>query len=67
MFDVMYFPDSVNELLKVKEDLTRERDEQLSEIVKLREQVAEATDREQTLEGDQDDANLKIQEVPQTQ
>ncbi|KAK2163802.1 hypothetical protein LSH36_74g11133 [Paralvinella palmiformis] len=56
---------SVNELLKVKEELTRERDEQLTEIVKLREQLAEETEKEQQLETEQEEANLKIQELQQ--
>ena len=47
----------------MKEELTRERDEQLTEIVKLREQLAEETEKEQQLETEQEEANLKIQEV----
>lgn len=54
---------SVNELLKMKEDLTKERDEQLAEIVKLREQLAESQNKQQKLETDQDEATAKIQEV----
>ena len=54
---------SVNELLKIKEELTKERDEQLGEIVKLRENLGEAQAKEGKLESDQEDANLKIQEV----
>lgn len=30
------FSDSVNELLKIKDDLTKERDEKLSDIAKVR-------------------------------
>ena len=54
---------SVNELLKVKEDLTKERDEQLSEIVKLREQLAQSASRQQDLEAGIADTTSKIQEV----
>ncbi len=54
---------SVNELLKIKEDLTRERDDLLSEIVKLRENLTESQAKLQKLETDQEDAQIKIQEV----
>ena len=54
---------SVNELLKIKEDLTKERDEQLQEIVKLREQLADASSRQQDLESNHAEANARIQEV----
>ena len=54
---------SVNELLKIKEDLTKERDEQLQEIVKLREQLADASSRQHDLEITHTEANAKIQEV----
>lgn len=57
------FDCSVNELLKVKEELTRERDETLQEVAKLREKIAETQDREQKLEKDLDDAQSKMQEV----
>ena len=54
---------SVNELLKMKEDLTRERDDQLAEIVKLREQLADSQSRQQKMEAEQEDASSKMQEV----
>ena len=54
---------SVNELLKIKEDLTKERDELLSEIVKLREGMSNAQDKLTGLEQDQEDSQIKIQEV----
>jgi septal ring factor EnvC (AmiA/AmiB activator) len=57
------FDCSVNELLKVKEELTRERDETLQEVAKLREKIAETQDKEQKLEKELDDAQSKIQEV----
>jgi hypothetical protein len=49
--------------LKVKEELTHERDETLQEVAKLREKIAETQDREQKLEKDLDDAQSKVQEV----
>jgi hypothetical protein len=51
---------SVNELLKMKEDLTKERDEQLAEVVKLREQLAESQSKQTKLETDQEDAISEI-------
>lgn len=55
--------DSVNELLKVKEDLTKERDEQLSEIVKLRDNLTEASKKQTKAEEDRNEADSKIAEV----
>uniref|UniRef100_A0A2C9K519 Cilia- and flagella-associated protein 58 central coiled coil domain-containing protein n=1 Tax=Biomphalaria glabrata TaxID=6526 RepID=A0A2C9K519_BIOGL len=54
---------SVNELLKVKEDLTRERDDQLTEITKLRDLLAQAKAQQQKLEADKADAEEKIQQL----
>ncbi|XP_041476507.1 cilia- and flagella-associated protein 58-like [Lytechinus variegatus] len=56
---------SVNELLKVKEDLTKERDEQLSEIVKLRDSLAEASKKQTKAEEDRTEAESKIAELNQ--
>lgn len=56
---------SVNELLKIKEDLTKERDDLLSQIVKFREDMTAAQDKVNTLETDQEEATMKIQELQQ--
>ncbi|KAK3589418.1 hypothetical protein CHS0354_020747 [Potamilus streckersoni] len=56
---------SVNELLKIKEDLTKERDEQLAEIVKLRDQREQARITEENLEKMRAEAEEKIQELNQ--
>ncbi|XP_013394677.1 cilia- and flagella-associated protein 58 [Lingula anatina] len=56
---------SVNELLKIKEELTKERDDLLSEIVKVREQLAQASNEQQKLEADKEDCNMKITELQQ--
>ncbi|XP_060555610.1 cilia- and flagella-associated protein 58-like [Ruditapes philippinarum] len=56
---------SVNELLKIKEDLTKERDESLQEIVKLREQLAQSNSTQQHLEEQKNEAEEKIQELTQ--
>lgn len=53
----------MNELLKVKEELTKERDENNTTIVKLREQMAEAEGKQKKLEESHEDAKQKIQEV----
>lgn len=47
----------------MKDDLTKERDEHLSEIVKLREQLTDATSHQVQLEEKQAEATMKIQEV----
>ena len=47
----------------MKEDLTKERDDQLQEIVKLRESLAEAQAKVTQMEADQEDNQAKMQEV----
>ena len=37
---------SVNELLKIKEELTKDRDEKLTEIVELRQSLVEAATKQ---------------------
>ena len=54
---------SVNELLKIKEDLTKERDDLLQEIVKLREGMPEAQGKIAQMEAEQEDNHQKLQEV----
>lgn len=54
---------SVNELLKLKEELTKERDEQLGDIVKLRESLNDAQNKQGNMEQQQSESNQKIQEV----
>ncbi|XP_076437561.1 cilia- and flagella-associated protein 58-like [Babylonia areolata] len=56
---------SVNELLKMKEDLTKERDEQLQEISRLREELSESNTKLTELEQKKADAEEKIQELTQ--
>ncbi|KAG9461953.1 hypothetical protein GDO78_015278, partial [Eleutherodactylus coqui] len=41
---------SLNDLLTMKEDLTRERDQLLAEVVKLRESLMQATNQKQETE-----------------
>jgi len=57
----IYF--SVNDLLRLKEELTLDRDERLKEIAGLREKMSEAQAKDQKLETLQEEANAKIQDV----
>ena len=59
----VFYSCSVNELLKIKEELTKERDDQLGEIVKLREQLAQSAATMQHLEEQKQQCEEKIQEV----
>ncbi|CAH3195513.1 unnamed protein product, partial [Porites evermanni] len=54
---------SVNELLKIKDELTKERDEKLSEITKMREELSSATTKQQKAEQDREEAEMKIAEL----
>lgn len=54
---------SVNELLKIKDELTKERDEKLSEIAKLRDELSGATTKQQKAEQDREEAEMKIAEL----
>lgn len=56
---------SVNELLKLKEDLTKDRDEQLQEISRLREELSDANTKQAELEQKRTEADEKIQELNQ--
>ncbi|KAK7110498.1 cilia- and flagella-associated protein 58-like [Littorina saxatilis] len=56
---------SVNELLKMKEDLTKERDEQLQEISRLREDLSDANTKLSESEQKKADAEEKIQQMNQ--
>jgi len=56
---------SVNELLKIKEDLSKERDDLLSEIVKLREGMTNASEKITNMENEQEESQIKIQELQQ--
>lgn len=54
---------SVNELLKIKDELTKERDDKLSDISKLREELSGATTKQQKAEQDREEAEMKIAEL----
>ncbi|XP_068709686.1 cilia- and flagella-associated protein 58-like [Montipora foliosa] len=54
---------SVNELLKIKDELTKDRDEKFSEITKMREELSSATTKQQKAEQDREEAEMKIAEL----
>ncbi|XP_039632494.1 cilia- and flagella-associated protein 58 [Polypterus senegalus] len=56
---------SVNDLLKIKEDLTKERDELLSEVVSLRENLTKSAVQQQQIEAQKDEANETIAQLQQ--
>ena len=53
----------MNELLKIKEDLTKERDDLLGDVVKLREDLTDSQNQLQNKETEHTEAHQKIQEV----
>lgn len=54
---------SVQELLKIKDELTKERDEKLAEIVKLREELTVASESLSQAENERTEAQLRISEL----
>ncbi|NXA36249.1 CFA58 protein, partial [Eudromia elegans] len=56
---------NVRDLLKFKEDITKERDQLLSEVVKLRESLTEATEQQQDIEKAKAEADQSIIELQQ--
>lgn len=54
---------SVNELLKTKEELTKDRDEKLSEIVELRQSLVEAATKQAKAENEKREADIMINEL----
>ena len=60
---VSYFFSSVNGLLKIKEDLTKEREEHLKEIARLQEAAGNATEIQSKLDAEKNKLEEKIQEV----
>lgn len=54
---------SVNELLKIKEELTRERDDQMSTIVQLRKEISDMIEKERTIENEKVAAEAEIHQL----
>lgn len=59
----MFFLFSIRDLLKFKEEVTKERDQLLSEVVKLRENLAQTTEQQQETERAKEDAEHTINQV----
>ncbi|NXG37283.1 CFA58 protein, partial [Dromaius novaehollandiae] len=56
---------NVRDLLKFKEDITKERDQLLSEVVKLRESLTQATEQQQDTERAKTEADQSIMQLQQ--
>lgn len=54
---------SVQELLKIKDELTKERDEKLGEIVKMRDELTTASDELSKAENERTEAQMRISEL----
>lgn len=59
----MFFLVSIRDLLKFKEEVTKERDQLLSEVVKLRENLVQTTEQQQETERAKEDAQQTINQV----
>lgn len=59
----VFFSFSIRDLLKFKEEVTKERDQLLSEVVKLRESLAQTTDQQQSAEQSREEAEHAIIQV----
>lgn len=49
--------------MKIKDELTKERDEKLAEVTRQREELANATAKQQKAEQEREEAEMKIAEV----
>ncbi|XP_038613466.1 cilia- and flagella-associated protein 58 [Tachyglossus aculeatus] len=56
---------NVRDLLKLKEEITKERDQLFTEVVKLRETLAQATEQQQESEKSRDEAEQTISQFQQ--
>ncbi|KFP23839.1 Coiled-coil domain-containing protein 147, partial [Colius striatus] len=56
---------SIQDLLKLKEEVTKERDQLLSEVVKLRQRVTEATEQQQDTERAKHEAEQSVKQLEQ--
>lgn len=54
---------SIRDLLKFKEEVTKERDQLLTEVVKLRESLAQITEQQQEMERCREEAEQTITQV----
>ncbi|XP_054546374.1 cilia- and flagella-associated protein 58-like [Talpa occidentalis] len=56
---------NIRDLLKFKEEVTKERDQLLSEVVKLRESLAQTTEQQQETERSREEAEVAISQFQQ--
>lgn len=61
VFSLLQF--SIRDLLKFKEEVTKERDQLLTEVVKLRENLAQTSEQQQETERAKEDAEQTISQV----
>lgn len=59
----MFFSRSIRDLLKFKEEVTKERDQLLSEVVKLRECLAQTIEQQQETERSREEAEQTLSQV----
>lgn len=59
----MFFSRSIRDLLKFKEEVTKERDQLLSEVVKLRECLAQTVEQQQEMERSREEAEQTLSQV----
>lgn len=59
----MFFSRSIRDLLKFKEEVTKERDQLLSEVVKLRECLAQTVEQQQEMERSREEAEQSLSQV----
>lgn len=52
--------------MKIKDELTKDRDEKLTEVTRQREELANATTKQQKAEQDREEAEMKIAEVEES-
>lgn len=61
--DYYFLASSIRDLLKLKEEITKERDQLLSEVVKLRQGLTQATEQQQDTERAKNEADQSIMQV----
>lgn len=63
LLDYYFISSSIRDLLRFKEEVTKERDQLLSEVVKLRESLVQATEQQQETERAKNEAEQSIAQV----
>lgn len=63
LFDYCFLASSIRDLLKLKEEITKERDQLLSEVVTLRQNLTQATEQQQDTERAKNEAEQAVMQV----